>query len=61
MGNADISWFSADDRWRFTGYVKNIADERYGTVGFDSAANCGCNIEAFGAPRTYGLNIGLQF
>lgn len=61
LGNADISWFSADDRWRFTGYVKNIADERYGTVGFDSAANCGCNIEAFGAPRTYGLNIGLQF
>ena len=61
LGNADVSWFSADDRWRLTGYVKNITDERYGTVGFDSAANCGCSIEAYGMPRTYGLAIGTKF
>lgn len=61
LGNADVSWFSAGDRWHLTGYVKNIADKRYGTVGFDSAANCGCSIEAYGTPRTYGVTLGTKF
>ena len=61
LGNADVSWFSVDDRWRVTGYVKNITDKRYGTVGFDSAANCGCSIEAYGMPRTYGVTLGTKF
>ena len=61
LGNVDVSWFSVDDRWRVTGYVKNVSDERYGTVGFDSAANCGCSIEAYGLPRTYGATLGIKF
>jgi iron complex outermembrane receptor protein len=61
LANADISWFSVDDRWHVTGYIKNMTDERYATVGFDSAPNCGCSIEAYGMPRTYGVAIGTQF
>jgi iron complex outermembrane receptor protein len=61
LENADISWLSSDDHWRVTGYVKNISDERYQTVGFDSAANCGCSIEAYGMPRTYGLSLNAKF
>ena len=61
LANADISWLSGDDSWRVTGYVKNITDERYATVGFNSAANCGCTIEAYGMPRTYGISLNAQF
>ena len=61
LANADVSWFSAEDRWHVTGYIKNLTDERYATVGFDSAPNCGCSIEAYGMPRTYGVAVGAKF
>jgi iron complex outermembrane receptor protein len=61
LANADISWLSSSGSWRVTGYVRNITDERYATVGFNSAANCGCSIEAYGLPRTYGISLNTQF
>jgi iron complex outermembrane receptor protein len=61
LANASVSWSSADDHWGVTGYVKNISDERYATVGFNSAANCGCSIESYGMPRTYGVSLNTQF
>ena len=48
---------------RFETYlaIDNLTDERYATVGFDSAPNCGCSIEAYGMPRTYGVAVGTKF
>lgn len=61
LANADISWFSSGEAFQVTTYIKNITDERYQTVGFDSAANCGCSIEAYGMPRTYGMAFTTRF
>jgi iron complex outermembrane receptor protein len=61
LGNADISWKSSDERWNVGMFVKNLTDERYPTVGFNSSSNCGCSIEAYGLPRTYGISIGTSF
>lgn len=61
LANADVSWYSGEERFQVTGYIKNITDERYATVGFNSAANCGCSIEAYGLPRTYGLSLTTRF
>ena len=61
LANAQATWFSSEDRWHVGAYIKNIGDKRYPTVGFDSAANCGCSIEAYGMPRTYGVTVGAKF
>lgn len=61
LANASVSWSNAQRSWRFTGFIKNIADERYPTIGFNSGANCGCSIESYGMPRTYGVTIGASF
>lgn len=62
LANASLSWFSGDDeRWHTTLYGRNLSDKRYANVGFDSAANCGCSIESYGLPRTYGVAVGAKF
>ena len=42
-------------------YLKNAFDERYATVGLDLSQACGCNLEAYGQPRTLGVQIGYRF
>lgn len=44
-----------------SGFVKNLADERYKTVGLDLSTVCGCNIEAYGMPRTFGITLRQTF
>jgi iron complex outermembrane receptor protein len=61
LGNASVTWSAVDSGWRVSAFVRNITDERYQTIGFDSAPNCGCSIEAYGLPRTYGVTVGARF
>lgn len=42
-------------------FLKNAFDERYKTVGLDLATICGCNLEAYGMPRTAGVTLGYKF
>jgi iron complex outermembrane receptor protein len=42
-------------------YIKNLADDRYKTVGLDFSTVCGCNLEAYGMPRTFGVTLQYGF
>lgn len=42
-------------------YLKNIADKRYAVVGLDLSGACGCNLEAYGEPMTWGVKVGYKF
>jgi iron complex outermembrane receptor protein len=57
VGNARVSWISADDRWEGTVFVDNLADARYKITGFDLPTLCGCNEEAYGRPRWAGFRL----
>ena len=54
-------------QWEFSSglslgaYLKNAFDLRYRTVGLDLATGCGCSLEAYGEPRTWGVTVGCKF
>lgn len=43
------------------GFVKNIFDKRYASVGLDLSGACGCNLEAYGQPVTWGFKASYEF
>lgn len=43
------------------GYIKNIFDKRYASVGLDLSGACGCNLEAYGQPMTWGIKTSYKF
>lgn len=47
--------------FNMSAFVKNLTDERYKQVGLDLATGCGCNLEAYGMPRTLGFSVGYEF
>lgn len=55
-----IRWESGNGL-SLSAYLKNAFDVRYKTVGLDLATACGCNAEAYGMPRTFGLSAGYKF
>ena len=57
IGNARVSWSSADERWNVSFFVKNLADNRYVTINFDNAEFCGCSQSIYGNPRWFGGNV----
>jgi iron complex outermembrane receptor protein len=59
LWDASVTWRDADDRYRVTGYVKNILDERYRT-GANSVAGL-WNFTMWGRPREYGVQLGVYF
>ncbi|TAK98323.1 MAG: TonB-dependent receptor [Rhodospirillaceae bacterium] len=59
--NFSAGWDQGEGGLRVTAYINNAFDKRYGVIGFDSAANCGCNIESFGKPRSYGISVERRF
>lgn len=61
LANATIGWQADSGGWSLNAFVKNIADKRYQTIGFDFATFCGCNIEAYGMPRTWGVGATYKF
>lgn len=50
-----------DENFYIGGYTNNIFDKRYKSVGLNLSAACGCNLEAYGQPRTWGLSVGYEF
>ncbi|QUM70998.1 TonB-dependent receptor [Sphingopyxis granuli] len=59
--NLNVSWTQPGTGLSLSAYLKNAFDKRYGSIGFDSTANMGGNIESFGMPRTFGASVGYRF
>lgn len=58
--NAYLRW-SNEGGFSLSPFVNNIFDKRYKQIGFDLASSCGCNIESYGQPRTWGVRAGYKF
>ncbi len=56
----NASWES-DNGLSVGAYLKNAFDKRYKTVGLNLSTACGCNLEAYGEPRTWGVTVGYKF
>lgn len=61
VADARISWDKDDGSWGISVFGNNIFDERYNVIGFDLSQLCGCNEEAQGKPRWWGVNIKKSF
>ncbi|WP_162854659.1 TonB-dependent receptor [Sphingobium estronivorans] len=59
--NLSAAWKQEPTGLSLTAYVNNLFDKRYGQIGFDNTTLCGCTLESYGPPRTYGLTIGYRF
>jgi iron complex outermembrane recepter protein len=55
------STLSLPSGFSLSAFIKNLTDDRYKTVGLDLSTVCGCNIEAYGMPRTFGVTVGYKF
>ncbi len=55
------NFFFEGGKYTIGAYVKNAFDERYAVVGLDLSQACGCNLEAYGQPRTLGVQAGYRF
>jgi len=61
LGNASLSWASADERWQVTGFIDNFSDTRNQNIGFELSTVCGCDEQSFGLPRMYGARVRYNF
>jgi iron complex outermembrane recepter protein len=61
LTNARLTWYSGNDNWETSLMVRNITDEKAGTIGFDLATLCGCNEVAYREPRWYGVSVRYNF
>ncbi|WP_161965812.1 TonB-dependent receptor [Steroidobacter cummioxidans] len=56
-----VTYATAFDRMEVSLYGKNLTDERYITAGYNLRALVGSGVAAFGAPRTYGVEVQFRF
>mgnify|MGYP006314206937 CR=1 FL=1 len=61
LANLRLSWLSANADWETSLMVRNVTDERAGTIGFYLASLCGCNEVAYREPRWYGVSVRYNF
>lgn len=61
VGNFRVSYTTADERWTLAGFVNNVADAKYGVIGFDLATLCGCNEDYYGKPRWFGVSLSFSY
>ncbi len=59
LWDLSATWRDANEKYRVTGYVKNLLDERYRT-GANSVAGL-WNFTMWGRPREYGVEFGVSF
>ncbi len=59
--NLSASWAQQPTGLSLTAYVSNLFDKRYGQIGFDNTQICGCTLQSYGTPRTYGVTVGYKF
>lgn len=60
VGNARLTWYSADDRWKASVFAENIGDTEYRTYAFDLAF-LGFATDVYGKPRWVGGTIGYSW
>jgi iron complex outermembrane receptor protein len=48
--NARVNWVSQSGLWEGSVSGENLADKRYGTIGFDFSGLCGCSLISYGKP-----------
>ena len=60
-GGGHIDWESANGRGNLSVWGKNLADEQYFTSRVDLLAGFGFDYNHIGAPRTYGITVGMNF
>ncbi len=59
---ASLGWWSADERYQVSGWVRNLTYEAYLTQTFDlSGPAMKTILEVYGDPRTYGITVGIYF
>ncbi|MCP5198627.1 MAG: TonB-dependent receptor [Gammaproteobacteria bacterium] len=61
IGNARLSYQTADKQWEAAVFVNNIADEEYLVQTFDLAAILGMNEQFYGLPRWVGGSVRFNF
>ncbi len=61
IGNARVSYRTADDRWEAAFFVKNIADAEYEVVGFERAFLNATAKFTMGLPRWFGGTISYRW
>ena len=61
IANARASYLTQNENWEFSVFVKNLADERYESSGFDLSTFCGCSETGFGNPRWWGASARYRF
>ena len=59
--NAHLDWESGDGKWNASVWGKNLTDKFYHTSRVDLLAGFGYDYNHIGAPRTYGVSVGLKF
>ena len=57
LGNASLTWISADEHWEVGGFVDNFSDTRNMNIGFSLPFVCGCDEQSYGYPRMYGARV----
>jgi iron complex outermembrane recepter protein len=58
---AHLDWESADGKWNASVWGKNLTDKFYFTSRIDLLLGFGLDYNHVGAPRSYGITVGLKF
>ena len=61
LADARLTWMSEDATLRVTGYLKNIADERYIIGPVSVLDSLGTYNQIYGDPRTFGVSVTKEF
>ncbi|WP_417320580.1 TonB-dependent receptor [Emcibacter sp.] len=67
IGNASVTYYSADEAWSLRAFVKNITDKNYVVQTFDLSGSpsngglFGLIEKYYGMPRTWGVNLTYNF
>jgi len=59
IGNAKVTWHSANRHWTVSGFVKNLADEEYFT--YQNTLGDDWGYAVWGKPRTWGLQVSWSY
>lgn len=57
IGNARLSWSSADNHWETQLFFNNIVDVRNQMIGYEISTICGCDEQSYGNPRWFGARV----
>lgn len=61
IGEARLSWISADERLTLSAYAKNVTDEKYKLHALPPAAGASGNTVNWSEPRNYGVSLILRY